>query len=204
MKLKREVLITVLLAMFLSSSVLCGNANARETVGSLGEYLNFTISAPEEAKMGESVVVNMTFTDAYDFVDVSPRDYFISIEKLAVSFDGANITFSKAWRNVKLRSWESVNDSITLTPSTQGLIGGVLSAEYNYTYEGSSTVGHSFGAFYLGITNVRTSTYDELLNSNNLLYALLYILVLTTIVLIATTIYFARRGPKLERKYWAR
>jgi len=205
LKVKRGLLITVLLTVFFSSSVFCQSANAKETTGFLGEYICFTILAPEETRMAENTVVDMTFTSIYDFIDIEPRNYFISIESLTMEFwlNGANITSLKAWQksNIKLKSWESIRDNVTLKPSKEGLITGRLSASYNYTYEGSSTVGHSWGFFNFPIANVRTATYNELWNSRNLLYGLMFVLVLTTITFIATTIYFARRKPNLKKGF---
>lgn len=193
MKVKRAFLASALFTVFFSSSVFCPSASARATMGGIGEYLNFTIHATDEAKIGENIVVDMTFTSGYDFVDVSPRNYFISIETLTALFNGANVTCYKTWKNVKLRSWESIHDNVTLMPSMEGSILCEVWGRYNYTYEGSDTVGFSWGGVTFPLTTVKAVTYSELWNSRNLLYTLTYILTLTTITFIATTVYFARR-----------
>ena len=182
--------------MFFISSVFCPNANAWTTSGILGEYLAFTIGAPTEAKIGENIVVDMTFTSEYDFIEPL-RNYFISIKELNVVFYGANTSYHKAWNNVKLRAWETIHENATLKPAVEGLIKCHIWGSYNYTYEGSSTVGSSFGSAALQIAIAKTVTYNELWNRQNLLYNLTYFLVLTTITFIVTTVYFAKRKPKI-------
>ncbi len=197
MKVKRELIIIALLTMFFSFSVLCPGASAWTTSGKLGQYLDFTVSAPTETKMGESVVVDMAFKSTYDFVDISPRNYFISIETLHVNFYGANISYYKTWQNITLRAWETIHDNATMKPTMEGSILCSIWAIYNYTYEGSSTVGSSWGSAALEITNVKMVTYNELWNRQNLLYNAIYVLVLTTTTFIATTVYFAKRKQKI-------
>jgi len=196
LKVKRGLLIIALLAMFFLSSVFWPTANAWTTWSKLGQYLTFTMSSPTDVKIGENMAIDMTFTSIYNFITISPRNYFISIETLSISFYGANVSYYKTWKNVTLRYLEEIHDNATLKPTTEGLVLCTIRTIYNYTYEGSSTVGSSSGSSTFYVTIVRTATYNELLNRQNLLYNLMYFFVLTTITFTATTVYLAKRKPK--------
>jgi len=190
--LKQKAIVFVfltILSLFLLSSQ---PVEAITTEGYLGEYLAFTIDSPAETKARETLLVDMEFTSTYDFITIEPRRYILAIN-LDISVYGANASYHKRWENIILDSWETLHENLTVTPTKEGVVTISISANYNYTYVGSSSVGSSSGLIRAPVTVSRGITYEEQSNNQIILYILILFFISTTIVSAIIAAYVAKR-----------
>ncbi len=163
--------------------------------GDLGGGLSYGIDAPYIIKVGENASI---------YIEVRCTADKASISQISAQLYGGDIlpnpygTVTILAENVELSLFESINKTITVKAQKETTAACMINAQYDWTdFRGNHTNESASNTFFIP---VRANTYDELSSSENTFRNLTYILTITTIAFIGTTIYAVIRKPKQNQE----
>lgn len=206
-KITLVLFLSICLLMFLSR---IANAEPQQIVAEgTFNYLSWQVKAPEEVKIGEHFSVTFNFnpiaTLGIDQIDVMVYGN--------IGPEGNWDEWEDSWTDTSMHSDGTYTKTPSFTAVKEGGVYGKITAIYNY---GDTRYVHQLS---FGIAKIRSKTYEELENQYNSLNqnyntlqnnynsletnlnntrTLIYALIVTTGIFIATTIGFALRKPKAK------
>jgi len=206
MKNKIPLLLFILLMLQMVGMVKAGDVDVT------GPFVAFTIHAPDEIVIEDPFSITIGVQATQDLVI---DNFLIKIQDVG----GEMVYEETVFKNLFVRSYDvPIKKTIKVSISTEGEYSCFI--DIRYTVRGESHL--VLASFTLG--NVRTIVYDELKNKYSSLEAsyeevafnynmvkegydrvitelanirnLMYIFLITTIIFVAITVYFAKRKPK--------